>query len=264
MNRSGARVARKKKPSRFKNIATTAAVQLPHDPELSRQLLLAEEEERKRISRELHDETGQGLMVLRMYLQSLSAQFDNKDAPEKFQEAFELLDRTIEGLRRIIRRLSPRVLEELGLLAAVRREVKEVSRATGIQATVDLPETLARLDHESEIAVYRIVQEALHNIAKHSSAKNLRLEITPSSSSIRIVVEDDGIGFSSRRSQSSQGFGLLGMRERVAALGGNVRIRSLMDKGTRISVTLPMDSENSEDDERTTTSLTSERIHGAV
>jgi signal transduction histidine kinase len=263
MNRSRARVARKKKSSRFKDIPT-AAVHRPRDPELARQLLLAEEEERKRISRELHDETGQGLMVLRMHLQSLSAQFDTKDAPEKFQETFELLDRTIEGLRRIIRRLSPRVLEELGLLAAVRREVREVSRTTGIQAAVELPETLARLNHESEIAIYRIVQEALHNIAKHSGAKNLRLAITSAASTIRIVVEDDGVGFSSRRSQSTQGFGLLGMRERVAALGGNVRIRSLMDKGTRISVTLPMDSENSEDDERTANSLTSERIHGAV
>ncbi len=265
MKRSGAPVARKRKSNRFKDIRATAAVHLPHDPELSRQLLLAEEEERKRISRELHDETGQGLMVLRMYLQSLSAQFDNKHAPEKFQEAFEMLDRTIEGLRRIIRRLSPRILEELGLLAAVRREVREVSRATGIQSSVELPETLAKLDHESEIAIYRIVQEALHNIAKHSSAKKLCLEITPSASSIRIVVEDDGVGFSSRRTQTNQGVGLLGMRERVAALGGNVRIRSLMDKGTRISVTLPMYSENSQqDDERTTNSLISERIHGAV
>ena len=260
-NRSRGRALRKKS-SRIKNTATTA-VHLSHDPELSRQLLRAEEEERKRISRELHDETGQGLMVLRMYLQTLTADFESSSqAPEKFQEAFALLDRTIEGLRRIIRRLSPRFLEELGLLGAIRREVGEVSRSTSIKATVVLPEELTRLDHESEIAIYRIVQEALHNITKHSGAKHLRLQMTPSISAIRIVIEDDGIGFSLRR--STEGFGLQGMRERVAALGGSVRIRSLADKGTRISVTLPMDAENSEDDECTTNSLNCERIHGAV
>ena len=236
-----------------------------NDPELSRQLLRAEEEERKRISRELHDETGQGLMVLRMYLQSLSSEFERGGGPEKFQEAFQLLDRTIEGLRRIIRRLSPRVLEELGLLAAVRREARELSRNTGIESTLVLPERVTKLNYESEIAIYRTVQEALHNVAKHAGARHLRLEISQTRTVIRIVIEDDGIGFPARR-QSTQGFGLLGMRERIAALGGNVRIRSLPEKGTRISVTLPVHSENfiNEDDEGTTNSVNCERIHGAV
>ena len=252
----------KKKASRTRD--TISGVHLPHDPELSRQLLRAEEEERKRISRELHDETGQGLMVLRMYLQALTSEFDAvMSAPERFQEALDLLDRTIEGLRRIIRRLSPRILEELGLMAALRKEVREVSRNTGIKATVNLPDSLDKIDHESEIAIYRIVQEALHNIAKHSGAKHLRLAITTTSSAIQIVVEDDGIGFSARRGQV-QGFGLLGMRERVAALGGTVRIRSLKDKGTRIFVRLPMEVENSGQAGGTIHSLLCEQTHGAV
>jgi signal transduction histidine kinase len=255
-------VAGKKRPGSIKG-ATVAGVHLPHDPELSRQLLLAEEEERKRISRELHDETGQGLMVLRMYLQSVLAEFESsRKAEEKFQEAFELLDRTIEGLRRIIRRLSPRVLEEMGLIAAIRKEVREVSRTTGIKALIDLPDALAPLDHESEIAIYRIVQEALHNIAKHSGAKRLRVQVKPETAWIRIVVEDDGVGFTTRN-PAAQGFGLLGMRERVAALGGSVRIRSLKNKGTRIAVTLPMEL-SSANAEGTTHSLTCEQTHGAV
>lgn len=253
-----------KKPNHPKGIYI-GGMQMPHDSELSRQLLRAEEEERKRISRELHDETGQGLMVLRMYLQALTSEFaGRKLGPEKFQEAFELLDRTIEGLRRIIRRLSPRALEELGLVAAIRKEAREVGRTMGIKATVEIPGALTRIDHESEIAVYRIVQEALHNIAKHSGAKHLRLEITPAPSSIRIVIEDDGVGFSARRGQNAQGFGLVGMRERVAALAGTVSIRSLKNKGTRISVTLPMDLESSAQAEGTTQSVTSEPTHGAV
>jgi two-component system, NarL family, sensor histidine kinase UhpB len=261
----GGRVPGKKKPSRSKGFGVTA-VHLAQDPELSRQLLRAEEEERKRISRELHDETGQGLMVLRMYLQTLTSEFagGGGHAPEKFQEAFDLLDRTIEGLRRIIRRLSPRVLEELGLVAAIRKEVRELGRTNGIKAALELPEALTLLDHESEIAIYRIVQEALHNVAKHSEAKHLRLQVSRGASSVRIVIEDDGVGFSVRRGQSGQGFGLLGMRERVAALGGTVRIRSPKTKGTRISVTLPMDLKNSGGAARTTHSLTCEQTHGAV
>jgi two-component system sensor histidine kinase UhpB len=258
-------VARKKSSLIRESAPSRLRVPPSNDPELSRQLLRAEEEERKRISRELHDETGQGLMVLRMYLQSLTSAFESGGVPEKFQEAFQLLDRTIEGLRRIIRRLSPRVLEELGLLAAVRREARELSRSTGIESTLALPETVTRLDHESEIAIYRTVQEALHNIAKHAGARHLRLDISQTRTAIRIVIEDDGIGFPTRR-QSTQGLGLLGMRERIAALGGNVRIRSLPEKGTRISVTLPAHPENSidEDDEGTTNSVKCERIHGAV
>lgn len=204
-------------------------------------------------------------MVLRMYLQSLSSELAGyKMGPEKFDEAFELLDRTIEGVRRIIRRLSPRILEEMGLVAAIRKEVREVGRTMGIRAVVQIPETLTAIDHESEIAVYRTVQEALHNIAKHSGAKNLCLEISPGPSSIRIVIEDDGVGFTTEEKDSAQGFGLLGMRERVAGLGGTVSIRSLKNKGTRICVTLPMDLENAEHAARTTHSATSEPTHGAV
>jgi len=210
----------------------------PCVPELSRHLVRVQEAERKRISRELHDGTGQGLMVLRLYLGMLGAGSHDTESQLKVQEALGLLDRTIEDLRRIIRRLSPRTLEELGVLAAIRNEALEISRNTGMKARLDLPRTASELDDEAELAVYRCAQEALHNIAKHSRAQNFTVRLRTASGTIRLSVEDDGVGFSPRRTPRGV-FGLWGMRERIAALGGSVRIRSGTGKGTQIRVTLP-------------------------
>ena len=141
---------------RTSKASTTEA---PED--LSRQLLNAQEEERRRISRELHDETGQGLMVLRFQLEMLASDAKGQEDKAKIQESLELLDRTIEGLRRTIARLSPRVLEELGLLAGIRREAQVVSRHMGIEGDLQLPEEIQPLSRELEVAIYRSVQEAI-------------------------------------------------------------------------------------------------------
>lgn len=210
--------------------------------ELSRQLLKAQEEERRRISRELHDETGQALMVLRFHLEMLAGDAQTNEHQSKVQEALELLDRTIEGLRRTIARLSPRVLEELGLVAAIRRQVQLLARRTGIKPRLNLPQELAGLDHDLEVALYRSVQEALHNVAKHSQASHLILRLIPSANRITLQVEDDGIGFSTRAAHQ-RGFGLTGMRERAVALGGSMRLRSEAGKGTQIRIVLPTAAE---------------------
>jgi len=228
-----ASLSKRQTPAREPDAART------HDSELSRHLLRAQEEERKRISRELHDGTGQGLMVLRLYLGMLASDTESPEAQLKIGEALKLLDLTIEDLRRIIGRLSPRTLDELGLLAAIRKEAREMSRSAGIKAQLDLPENLGPLNPELEVAIYRSVQEALHNIAKHSQAQNFKVGLENSRGSICLCVEDDGVGFSGKRTSRGGTFGLLGMRERVAALGGKVRIRSRKGSGTRIRVTLP-------------------------
>ncbi len=207
---------------------------------LSRHLLLAQEEERKRISRELHDETGQGLMALRLYLAMLASESPSPGSRPKIEDALGMLDRTIEDLRRIIARLSPRILEELGLLAAIRKEARELSKNTEIKAQLRLPQALDQLDHEIEIAIYRSVQEALHNIAKHSQAKNFSVQVEINNGRVDLLVEDDGIGFSGKDRTRGQTFGLLGMRERIAGLGGTVRIHSRKGQGTRLRVMLPL------------------------
>jgi signal transduction histidine kinase len=208
--------------------------------EVSRHLVRAQEEERKRISRELHDGTGQGLMVLRLYLGMLGAGQLDTESQGKVQEALGLLDNTIEDLRRIIGRLCPQTLERLGLLPAIRKEVRDVSRNTGLKATLELPHLLRRLDTEVELAIYRSVQEALHNIAKHSRARSFRVSLEDSDGALRLLVEDDGIGFTRKRCSQSNSFGLWGMRERITALGGKLRVRSELGKGTALRVTLPV------------------------
>jgi signal transduction histidine kinase len=208
--------------------------------EQSRHLLRAQEAERKRISRELHDGTGQSLMVLRLYLAMLANDEQSPESQAKIREALQLLDHTVEDLRRIISRLSPRMLEELGLLAAIRKEVRELSKNTGMKAHLDLSKDLGQLDCEFEVAIYRSLQEALHNVAKHSQARNFSVRLERSGNSICLFVEDDGVGVSTGRVSTSRAFGLFGMKQRIAALGGKVQIRSRRDNGTLLKVMLPV------------------------
>ena len=207
--------------------------------ELSAHLLRVQEEERKHISRELHDETGQGLMVTRLYLGMLESSLRSRSSQVKIQEALAVVDRTIEGLRRMIARLSPLVLQELGLVAAIRKEAKDLSKNTGVKTRVILPDELGRFGPEAETAIYRVVQEALHNVAKHAQAKSVTLQVAREQGVIKLLVEDDGIGFTQKGVSRGRSFGLAGMRERIAALGGALRLRSSKGRGTRIEVTVP-------------------------
>jgi signal transduction histidine kinase len=204
--------------------------------ESSRHLLKGEEEERRRISRELHDETGQALMVLRFHLEMLGGDAKDREQKAKVQESLEVLDRTIEGLRRIIARLSPRVLEELGLLAAIRRQAQQLTSQTKIKAHLQLPEKITPMEHEIEAALYRSAQEALHNIAKHSQARNFSVKLEITGSKVSLDIEDDGVGLPGRNPHE-RGFGLTGMRERAVALGGSMSARRA--KGTHIRIVLP-------------------------
>ena len=162
--------------------------------ELSGHLLRAQEEERKRISRELHDETGQALMVIRLYLGMLEGSVGTRSARAKIRETLEVVDRTIEGIRRIIGRLSPLVLQELGLIAAVRKEAKDLAKSSGVKARVTVSPEFGRLPAIVETAVYRVVQEALHNVAKHAAANTVTIEMTREGDFVRLLVEDDGVG----------------------------------------------------------------------
>lgn len=212
--------------------------------ELSGHLLRVQEDERKRISRELHDETGQALMVIRLYLgmlESTAAGRGSRSQKNKIRETVEVVDRTIEGIRRIIGRLSPLVLKELGLVAAIRKEAKDLAKNTGIRARVMVAEDVNRLDPEVEMVIYRVVQETLHNVAKHSHAKSANIILNYDDQSLRLLVEDDGVGFSSKSSNSrGNSFGLAGIKERVHSIGGEVRVVSSKERGTRIEVAVPL------------------------
>jgi signal transduction histidine kinase len=208
--------------------------------ELSGHLLKAQEEERKRISRELHDETGQALMVIRLYLGMLDKTVAMRAAKAKIQELLEVVDRTIEGIRRIIGRLTPQVLQELGLIAAIRKEAKDLAKSSGIRARVAVADDFGRLPPEFETAIYRVVQESLHNVAKHAAARSVTVEMTRTDGTLRLLIEDDGVGISKSSNSQRPSFGMAGMRERIKTLAGNMRVESRKDKGTRILVTVPV------------------------
>jgi signal transduction histidine kinase len=207
--------------------------------ELSGHLLRVQEEERKRISRELHDETGQALMVIRLYLGMMESSITARNVRGKIRETVEVVDRTIEGIRRIIGKLSPLVLQELGLVAAIRKEAKDFAKNTGVKARVIIADDVGRLAPGTEQAIYRVVQEALHNVAKHAKASNVTVQLTREDDQVQVMVEDDGIGIQTRTGPKEQSFGLAGIKERIAMLGGVSRVVSAEGKGTRIEINVP-------------------------
>jgi signal transduction histidine kinase len=207
--------------------------------ELSAHLLRVQEEERKRISRELHDETGQGLMVIRLYLGMLKNSLTSKASKAKVDETVDVVDRTVEGIRRIIGKLSPLVLQELGLFAALRKEAQHLQQKHNVATRVAISDEVGRLSAETETAIYRIVQEALHNIAKHAQAQNAQVVMERDNGVIRLAVEDDGVGIFPKGNYRGNSFGLAGIKERVGMLGGDVRVISMKGKGTRIEVSVP-------------------------
>lgn len=211
--------------------------------ELSAHLLRAQEEERKRISRELHDATGQQLMVIRLYLGMLTSGTVSEEVRSKVGETVNVVDQTIEGIRRIIARLSPLVLQELGLVAAIRKEAKDLGKRSGVRTRVAIPDSVGRFAPEVETTIYRVVQEALHNIAKHAKAKSASVQMSRVDDMVQLAIQDDGVGFGDRKPVVGRNFGLAGMRERIGMLGGSVQVLSGKNKGTRIEITIPVTSE---------------------
>lgn len=209
--------------------------------QLGEHMMQIEEEERRRIRRELHDEAGQSLLCIRLKLEMLG-----KSAPEALQgpleETRKLTERTITEIRRIIGALSPAVLEQLGLAAALRQLATRFRDVYPGRVRLRLPRRLGALPRDIEIAAFRLVQECFHNIAKHSQASTVNLALHSSDGLLRLNVEDNGVGFEVKAALERQSsFGLAGMRERVALLGGKLQITSRLKRGTRISVELPAD-----------------------
>jgi len=208
--------------------------------ELSGHLLKAQEEERKRISRELHDETGQALMVIRLYLGMLDGTVKTDEAKARIGELLGVVDRTIEGIRRIIGRLSPLVLQELGMISAIRKEAKDLTKNAGVRAHVEISDNFGRLDPVIETAIYRVVQESLHNVAKHAKAQNVEIHLERKGEMLKLKIEDDGVGIRAVANPARPTFGLAGMQERVSTLGGQMKVSSRPGEGTKITITVPI------------------------
>ena len=196
--------------------------------QLAEHMLHVEEMERRRISRELHDEAGQSLLCIRLQMELLeqSLPAEHIEWISKLQDARDLTERTILEMRRLIADLSPAVLEQLGLGAALRQLVNRFRRLNLIRVKLLLGR-LGRLPQHTEIIVYRLVQECFNNIAKHSSATGVNISVSSTDGWVRLAVEDNGVGFVVEEALARKdSFGLSGMSERVALFGGRFEIRS--------------------------------------
>jgi len=194
--------------------------------QLTHLLLRAQEEERRRIARELHDEAGQILTAVKIELD-----LDGRT------EAGALVGRALSQLRDVSNLLRPTVLDDLGLLPALRSLVEDFGRRSRIAATIESAESLQGLAPELEVALYRVVQEALTNVARHAGATTVRVTLRLDDARVRLTVADDGRGLTG---DPVPNLGLLGMRERVAALAGTLDIATSKDDGFRLGVTIPL------------------------
>lgn len=207
--------------------------------ELSRRLLDAHDEERRRISRDLHDETGQALLALRLYLEMALHASPTVTSRPWLEKGLELVDSSVGELRRILAELSPLVLDELGLEATLRRELQRLRAQQHWHTRFQFALNGLRLDRRHEILLYRVVLEGLRNAARHAQARNVRLGIAAAGNAITVQLEDDGIGLP-EGAPASPGFGLVGMRERIRLAGGRFELHSQPGRGVCLRLHIPL------------------------
>ncbi len=210
--------------------------------ELSAYLQSVREEERTRIARELHDELGQSLTAIRIGLDVMETRHDMRDDEwrHSLQSLRQLADSTVESVQRIAADLRPAILDELGLPSAIDWLLESFAERTGIAHELNLPPALAAIDRETGTAIFRIVQEALTNVSRHSGASTVVVELTDDPQQMTLTITDNGRGMAEQGARlKGQGLGLVGMRERAFMLGGTLVVQSRPDAGTRIEVRLP-------------------------
>ena len=208
---------------------------------LSARLLEVQEEERRRLSRELHDEIGQTLTALRL---EIAHTLNNGAGPafkERLERARELAERTLRTVRNIALLLRPSLLDDLGLGPALQWLAEDFTRRTGSPCEIwgenvenDLPDAV-------KTCVYRVVQEALHNCETHAAATRVKLSLSRSAKQLTVRIDDDGRGFGTEAGGASgKGLGIIGMRERAALLGGTLDLSSSPGRGCRVTLCVPI------------------------
>jgi PAS domain S-box-containing protein len=223
--------------------------QLQSDLErLSQQLLRAQEEERRRLSRELHDDLGQNMTAVLLALQSVKTTPLSKTGQTYLDQATEVVQRAMNNVRTLSFDLRPPVLDDFGLVTALRWQAREFSRRANIPIALRLPkEPKLRLESGTQTALFRIAQECLTNVAKHARASKVRLEVRCGRDAVQMMIADNGKGFArddARRGRGQPTLGLQSMRERAKLLGGTVEVESASGRGTKVTVTIPMKNQS--------------------
>jgi two-component system sensor histidine kinase UhpB len=212
---------------------------------LSGRVITAQEEERRRIARELHDETSQALttLIINLSLAEKNLPPELAETREALRATRRLASQTLEDVRKLVYNLRPTALDDLGLVPALRWYARNHLDKIGVQVRLEAKGCTERLSPQVETTIFRIAQEAINNIAKHAQARNARLSLGMKDSRITLMVEDDGRGFDVDEvlcSTEERRLGLFGIEERVALLGGTFHIESQPGHGTRLSVQVPL------------------------
>lgn len=205
--------------------------------ELSARLLRAQENERRSLARELHDEVGQSLSAILMEAESAVCANDPGETHDHLQSIRTLAERTANEVRDLALLLRPSMLDDFGLVPALNWHARETAKRTGLKIAVSADEDADNLPDEHKTCVYRLVQEALNNAARHGNARNVEVAVKRENRRVLFTVRDDGVGFDPAL---VRGMGLLGMEERVRRLGGHLRIDSRLGQGTLVSAELPV------------------------
>ena len=206
---------------------------------LSGRMVAQHEEERRRLSLELHDETAQVFSAVKLQLGIVREEVDAPQA-ERLGRVMDLVDEGMASIRSVTEALRPSLLDDLGLLPALRALVTDFETRTGIAATCIAPERLPPLAGEAELAIFRAVQEGLSNVARHAEAEHVAVEVSRAGADLAILIEDDGRGFAPAEGAMEERMGLAGMRERITALGGVLAVEPRSARGTRLRLTLPL------------------------
>jgi signal transduction histidine kinase len=208
--------------------------------ELSARLVQAQEEERRALSRELHDEVGQSLSAVLVELRNLSTGLAMR-SEEQSRGHVETIKGLVESTVRLVRNMAlllrPSMLDDLGLIPALKWQARECSKSTSMDVTVAADLDSDELSDEYKTCIYRVVQEALHNCARHSHAASVRIRVEQARDRLLLSIRDDGQGFDA---VNTKGLGLLGIQERVTRLGGTCEVQSQPGRGTTLSVVLPV------------------------
>ena len=213
---------------------------------LSGELVNAQERERRTIARDLHDEIGQALMTVKLDLGTVERSGQVSGAPaQALAEARATTELAIRTVRDLSQLLHPPMLDDFGLVVTLEAFVRRFGDRTGVQTQLALDGIDRRLPSDVEVCVYRVVQEALTNVARHAEAKSCRVSLQRHADSLLVAVEDDGSGIAPARvarTDGTGGVGLVGIRERVSRLGGSVRLETAVGRGTRLTIAIPIPS----------------------
>jgi signal transduction histidine kinase len=212
--------------------------------DLSARLVEAQETERRALSRELHDEVGQSLSAVLIELRNISAGLSTK-TEQQLRDRVESIKGLVEGTIRVVRNMAlllrPSMLDDLGLVPALKWQAREVSKRTSMDVSVAAELISDDLPDEYKTCIYRVVQEALHNCSNHAHARSVRIRVQHAQQWLTLSIQDDGTGFDTSQ---VKGLGLLGIQERVARLGGHCTVQSTPGRGTILAVELPFSADS--------------------